>query len=50
MKTGQAYSRLTYGAGAYRSYDTIVAEAATAAGIGPDKPDALTRRWPELQP
>ncbi len=50
MKTGQAYPSLTYGAGAYRPYETIVAEAVTAAGIRPDKPDALTRRWPELQP
>ena len=47
---GPSLSRLTYGAGAYRPYETIVAEAVTAAGIGPDKPDALTRRWPELQP
>ena len=31
MKTGQAYPSLTYGAGAYRPYETIVAEAVTAA-------------------
>ena len=41
MRWRQAYLRLTYGAGAYRPYETIVAEAAKAAGIGPDKPDAL---------
>ena len=50
MRWRQAYLRLTYDAGAYRPYETIVAEAAKAAGIGPDKPDALTRRWAELQP
>ena len=50
MRWRQSYLRLTYDAGAYRPYETIVAEAAKAAGIGPDKPDALTRRWAELQP
>jgi len=50
MRWRQAYLRLTYGAGVYRPYETIVAEAAMAAGIGPDTPDALTRRWAELQP
>lgn len=50
MRWRQAYLRLTYGAGAYRPYETIVAEAAAAAGIGPEKPDALVRRWHELQP
>ena len=50
MRWPQAYLRLTYGAGVYQPYETIVAEAAMAAGIGPDKPDALTRRWAELQP
>ena len=50
MRWRQAYLRLTYGAGVYQPYETIVAEAAMAAGIGPDKPDALTRRWAELQP
>jgi 2-haloalkanoic acid dehalogenase type II len=50
MHWRQEYLRLTYGAGAYRPYEAIVAEAAKAAGIGPGKPDELTRRWTELQP
>lgn len=50
MRWRQAYLKLTYGSGVYRPYETIVAEAASAAGIGQDKPGALTRRWIELQP
>jgi 2-haloacid dehalogenase len=50
MRWRQAYLRLTYGAGVYQPYETIVAEAAMSAGIGRDKPDVLTSRWAELRP
>ena len=45
-----AYLELTYGAGPYRAYETIVAEAADVAGIAPQCVAALSRRWPELTP
>lgn len=45
-----AYLKLTYGAGAYRDYETIVAEAARIAGIAPDSVTTLTQRWHELAP
>lgn len=44
-----AYLKLTYGAGAYRDYETIVREAAVAAGIGPECALALVARWHELR-
>jgi 2-haloacid dehalogenase len=44
------YLRLTYGAGAYRPYEDIVAEAAANAGLGPDGPARLVERWDELMP
>ena len=50
MRWRQEYLKLTYGAGAYRPYETIVAEAATAAGIAADKPAQLAARWAELAP
>ena len=50
MRWHKACLRLTYGAGAYRPYEAIVAEAAIAAGTGPDMSGVLTRRWTELQP
>lgn len=46
----RAYLGLTYGCGAYRPYETLVAEAAAAAGIPADRPDALSARWSELRP
>ncbi len=46
----QAYLELTYGAGAYRPYETIVAEAAVAAGLPAAAPKALVSRWGELAP
>lgn len=44
-----AYLRLTYGAGEYRAYDSIVAEAAEDAGLGREAAEALVRRWDELE-
>ncbi len=44
------YLRLTYGAGAYRDYETIVAEAAVAAGLRAELAADLTSRWDELTP
>ena len=46
----QAYLELTYGAGAYRPYESIVAEAASAAGLPPAAPKALVSLWGELAP
>jgi 2-haloacid dehalogenase len=44
------YLRLTYGAGTYRDYETLVAEAACAAGLQPHLARALVDRWNELTP
>lgn len=46
----QAYLELTYGGGAYRPYETIVAEAAEAAGLPASAPKDLVARWGELAP
>lgn len=46
----QAYLELTYGAGAYRPYETIVAEAAEAAGLPASAPKDLVAHWGELSP
>lgn len=43
------YLKLTYGAGAYRDYETIVAEAAVAAGLSGQLADRLAERWDELK-
>ncbi|HTW68966.1 MAG TPA: HAD-IA family hydrolase, partial [Acetobacteraceae bacterium] len=45
-----AYLRLTYGAGAYRPYQALVAEAARATGLPPKAADELAARYGELQP
>jgi 2-haloacid dehalogenase len=45
-----AYLRLTYGAGAYRPYETLVADAARATGLSPAAADELAGRYGELQP
>ena len=45
-----AYLRLTYGAGAYRAYETLVADAARATGLSPALADQLAARYGELQP
>lgn len=46
----RAYLEITYGCGAYRPYEDLVAEAAVAAGLPPDRSGALTARWGELAP
>jgi 2-haloalkanoic acid dehalogenase type II len=45
-----AYLQRTYGCGAYRPYETLVREAAEAAGLGAAHAVALAARWDELQP
>lgn len=42
------YLKRTYGAGAYRDYETIVTEAAHAAGIDDQSAKNLSARWQEL--
>lgn len=44
------YLRLTYGAGAYRPYEEVVAEAAWNVGVDPASAAALVARWDELRP
>ncbi|MBI0539427.1 HAD family hydrolase [Roseomonas sp. KE2513] len=44
------YLELTYGCGAYRPYEMLVAEAAREAGLPPSAPDALHAGWDRLQP
>lgn len=48
MRWRKEYLRLTYGAGAYRDYETIVAEAADAAGVSVGCAQQLSERWDEL--
>lgn len=45
-----AYLELTYGCGAYRPYETLVREAAAAAGLGPQYAESLEAAWDELAP
>jgi 2-haloacid dehalogenase len=45
-----AYLRLTYGTGAYRPYEALVAEAATASGLGAHVAPELAARYAELRP
>ncbi|WP_424814179.1 HAD family hydrolase [Roseococcus sp. YIM B11640] len=44
------YLELTYGCGAYRPYETLVAEAARDAGLPASAPAALHAGWDTLQP
>lgn len=44
------YLELTYGCGAYRPYETLVAEAAADTGIAPGAPAALNAAWDHVQP
>ena len=44
------YLRLTYGCGAYRPYEELVAEAACNVGLPLTHADTLAARWPELRP
>lgn len=44
------YLELTYGCGAYRPYETLVAEAALATGLTQRNAAALYQRWNEIAP
>jgi 2-haloalkanoic acid dehalogenase type II len=44
------YLRMTYGAGPYRPYEALVAEAAATVGLDRRLADALAERYSELQP
>ncbi len=48
MRWRKEYLRLTYGAGVYRDYESIVAEAAAAADLPDDVATRLAARWAEL--
>lgn len=50
LKWRKEYLQLTYGAGHYRSYEEIVAEAAVNAGFAPSYAERLASRWSELTP
>ena len=50
MAWRKAYLEVTYGCGAYRPYEDLVAEAAEMAGIAPVRAAALVDRWDELTP
>ena len=45
-----AYLQRTYGCGAYRPYETLVAEAAVEVGLNADLARALDENWKNLQP
>jgi len=45
-----AYLKNTYATGAYRSYETLVAEAAREVGLAPDVAETLALRYGELRP
>lgn len=45
-----AYLELTYGCGAYRPYETLVAEAARNVGLPAHLPGELEREWHTLRP
>jgi 2-haloalkanoic acid dehalogenase type II len=44
------YLKLTYSCGAYRPYETLVAEAAVAVGLDATHTDKLEAAWQTLQP
>lgn len=44
------YLRLTYGCGAYRAYEDLVAEAAESVGLGRKCADRLESNWARLAP
>jgi 2-haloacid dehalogenase len=44
------YLALTYQAGAYRSYEGIIKEAAQEVGVPAPRADQLIQRWGELEP
>jgi 2-haloacid dehalogenase len=45
-----AYLELTYGCGAYRPYETLVAEAAANTGLSAAHAAALSEHWKHIQP
>jgi 2-haloacid dehalogenase len=45
-----AYLELTYGCGAYRPYETLVAEAARNTGLSPDLARGLQAAWNDIEP
>jgi 2-haloalkanoic acid dehalogenase type II len=50
LRWRRAYLARTYATGAYRSYETLVAEAAAEVGLDPHLADDLAARYSELQP
>jgi 2-haloacid dehalogenase len=46
----EQYLRLTFGAGAYVPYESLVAQAASEQGLPASLAESLTRRWGELRP
>jgi 2-haloalkanoic acid dehalogenase type II len=44
------YLRRIYAAGAYRPFESLVAEAAQEVALPDSAPQELIRRWPELKP
>jgi 2-haloalkanoic acid dehalogenase type II len=50
LRWRRIYLRLTYEAGRYRPYETIVAEAAREAGLPADTADRLVGAWGNLPP
>ena len=50
LRWRRAYLRLTYGCGAYRPYEDLVAEAASSAGLPQGAAIALSRTWDGLRP
>ncbi|MGW9167203.1 HAD-IA family hydrolase [Agromyces sp. NPDC055658] len=46
----QRYLELTYGAGEYRPYEAVVAEAAQQEGVGQAAVQMLVNTWDELEP
>lgn len=48
LRWRKEYLKLTYGAGRYRPYETIVVEAAASAGIPKKRAGGLVLRWNEL--
>jgi 2-haloacid dehalogenase len=45
-----AYLELTYGCGAYRPYETLVAEAARSTGLSDAHASSLEKEWETIQP
>jgi 2-haloalkanoic acid dehalogenase type II len=50
LKWRRRYLEITYGCGAYRPYETLVAEAARDVGLPERFGTELERRWAELRP